>query len=69
MAVNNVYRVVYHFEKGGKRVSDTASDFVIAADSTYGSLNTVLANNGKTNNGVGSLAIETFTHVGSSHLS
>lgn len=69
MAANNIYRIVYHFEKGGKRVSDTQTDVIIASDSTFNSINTVLSNNSKTNNGIGSLVIETIAHVSAGFLS
>ena len=69
MSANNVYRVTYHFEKSGKRASDTQQDNVIASDSTFNSISTVLNNNSKTNNGIGTLVIESVQHISSMYLS
>lgn len=65
MAANNCYRVTYHFEVSGKRASDTFQDNVVAASQDYNTISTVLSNNGKTNNGKGTLVIESIGHAGS----
>lgn len=74
MAANNVYRVTYHFEVGGKRSSETFQDNVVASDSTFNSINTVLNNNSKLQNQAGSsiaktLVIETIGHISANFLS
>lgn len=69
MAANNIYRVIYHFESGGKRVSDTFQDVILASASDYNSIATVLTNNSKTNNGKGTLVISSMGHVGGNFLS
>lgn len=62
MSTTSIYRVTYHFEKNGRRISETFQDNCIAADSTFSSINTVLANNNKL--GAGTLVIEGVYHVG-----
>lgn len=69
MSANNMYRVTYHFEKSGKRCSETFQDNIIAADSSYNTLSAVLSGNSKTNNGQGTVVIEGFSHVSGSALS
>jgi hypothetical protein len=63
MSTSSVYRVTYHFEKSGKRCSETQQDNVTAAGSDYPTISAVLAANGKTNNGLGTLVIESVGHV------
>ena len=63
MAISSVYRVTYHFEKNGKRCSDTAQDNVLAAASDYNTIADVLTADGRTNNGVGTLVIESIGHA------
>jgi len=63
MSTSSVFRVTYHFEKNGKRCSDTFQDNVLAASSGFDALTAVLTNNGKTNNGIGSCVIESVGHV------
>lgn len=69
MAANNLYRVIYHFESGGKRVSDTFQDTILASASDYNTLAGVLSSNSKTNNGKGTLVISSMGHVGTNFLS
>ena len=64
MATNNVYRVTYHFEQGGKKISEQFQDNVLASGSDYASISGVLNSNGKTNNGHGTLVITSIGHVG-----
>lgn len=61
---NNLYRVTYHFETNGKRVSETAQDNVLCASQDYTTLAAVLSGNSKTNNGHGTLVIEGVGHIG-----
>ncbi len=61
---SNLYRVTYHFETGGKKVSEVFQDNVLAAASDYSTISAVLAGNGKTNNNKGTLVIESIGHVG-----
>lgn len=63
MSTNSVFRVTYHFETSGKRVSDEFQDNVLASGQDYNSISTVLTNNGKTNNGKGTLVIVGIGHV------
>lgn len=63
MATNNVYRVTYHFEKNGRRCSDTFQDNVIAASQDYNTISSVLSSNSKTNGGQGTLVIVSIGHV------
>jgi len=63
MAINSVFRVTYHFEKNGKRCSDTAQDNVLAAASDYTTISGILIADGRTNNGVGTLVIESIGHA------
>lgn len=63
MSTSSVYRVTYHFEKNGKRCSETQQDNVMAAGSDYPTISSVLSGNGKTNNNIGTLVIESVGHV------
>src|SRR5690348_8958435 len=47
MAVVNCYKVHYHFERNGKKVSPDYVDYVQASGPDYVSLQTVLSNNNK----------------------
>lgn len=53
----NIYKVHYHFEAGGKRISETYIDNVSAAASDYNSIKTVLSNNSRLR-GPGTLVID-----------
>ena len=64
MATTSIYRVTYHFETNGKRISDTSQDNVVATGPDYASLSSVLSSNSKTNGGKGTLVIESVGHVG-----
>ena len=64
MSTTSIYRVTYHFETNGKRISDTSQDNVAASGSDYASLSSVLSSNSKTNGGKGTLVIESIGHVG-----
>jgi len=64
MASNNVYRVTYHFEQGGKKISEVFQDNVLAADQGYDTIKSVLNNNARTNNNKGTLVIVSVGHVG-----
>lgn len=68
MAASNLYRVTYHFEVGGKRISDTFQDNIIASASDYNSLASVLSSNSKTNNGKGTLVISGQGHISASGI-
>jgi len=57
MATNTVYRVTYHFEKNGKKISEQFQDNVIASGQDYASLSAVLSSNNRTNQGQGTLVI------------
>jgi hypothetical protein len=69
MAVNNVYRVTYHFELKNKRCSDVFQDNVIAASNDFNTIAAVLTNNGKTNSQGGNLVIISIGHVMTAALS
>lgn len=62
-AVLNMYRVTYHFESSGRKISDTLQDNVAAAAGDYDTLAAVLSGNNKKNGSHGTLVIES---VGSS---
>ena len=64
MATNNVYRVTYHFETSGKKVSEQFQDNVLASGQDYATIAAVLNSNGKTNGGHGTLVITSIGHVG-----
>jgi hypothetical protein len=66
VATNTEYRVTYCFELNGKRCSETFQDNVLAADQNYNTIKTILTNNGRTNNGIGTLKIEGIGHFGGS---
>lgn len=51
MGTTQVWKVTYHFEYGGKKASQDYIDYVSAADSTYGSIKTVLSNNSRLQGG------------------
>lgn len=44
---NNVYRVTYHFEKNGKRVTDTFQDNVLASATDITTIYSVLNGNSR----------------------
>lgn len=63
MSANNLWRVTYHFETSGKKVSDVFQDNVIAASSDYNTIAAVLSGNSRTNNGRGTLVIVSVQHL------
>lgn len=64
MATNNLYRVTYHFETGGKKVSEMFQDNVLAAAQDHDTIVAVLTGNNRTNNNKGTLQIVSIQHVG-----
>lgn len=68
MATNNLYRVTYHFESGGKKISDQCQDNVLAAGEDYGTIAAVLSGNGRNNGGHGTLVITSIGHFGGGAL-
>lgn len=66
MAANSEYRVTYHWEKGGKRASETLQANVIAADQGSTTIFNVLNTNSKVPTGLtaANLAIEAIGNVG-----
>ena len=75
MSVVNHYRVVYHFEVGGKKTGPVEyfTDNVIAAASDYASLKTILVTNNGRGAGAGlngnTLVIDNIEQKGGSALS
>lgn len=63
MSTSGIYRVTYHFEKSGRRVSDTFQDNILASGQDFNSLNAVLSSNGKLQAGC-QLVIDAVGHVG-----
>jgi hypothetical protein len=63
MASNNLYRVTYHFETGGKKVSEIFQDNVLAATQDYNTIAAVLSGNSRTNNNKGTLVIVSIQHL------
>lgn len=64
MAATNLYRVTYHFETIGKRVSEEFQDNVVAASSDYATIAGVLSGDSRTNGGHGTLVITSIGHIG-----
>ena len=69
MAISSLYRVTYHFEKNGKRVSDTLQDTVLVSSGDINTITAALTNNGRTNNGVGSIVFDGGNHIHGAVLS
>jgi hypothetical protein len=67
MATTNCYKVHYHFEAGGKKISPDYIDYVAAAAGDYDSLNTVLQADGK-QRGPGILKISAVQSVGTTGI-
>jgi len=57
MTTTMVYKVHYHFESGGKKISPDYIDYVSVAASDYNSIKTVLSNNARLL-GAGTLVID-----------
>jgi hypothetical protein len=51
VSTTNIYRVLYHFEWGGKKASQDYQDYVSAAANDYESIKAVLANNSRVQGG------------------
>ena len=64
MAATNLYRVTYHFETVGKRVSEEFQDNVVGATSDYATIAGVLSGDSRTNGGPGTLVITSIGHIG-----
>ena len=47
MSTTQVFKVHYHFEAAGKKISPDYYDWVSTAGTDYNSIKTVLSNNGK----------------------
>ncbi|HXF14693.1 MAG TPA: hypothetical protein VN517_16170 [Terriglobales bacterium] len=60
--VLNTYKVIYHFEVGGRKSGVEYSDYVQATASDYNSIRTVLSNNSKLK--AGTLVIDSVNEVG-----
>ncbi len=64
MAVNQAFRVTFHFEQSGKRCSEDFQENVIAASSSdFAGISSALSGNGKTNGGHGTLVISSVGHT------
>lgn len=68
MAVTSIYKVLYHFEIGGKKSSPDYSDYVAVSTPDYASIQTALSNNGLIRGG-NALKITAVRNVGCSGLS
>ena len=71
MAVNNLYRLTYHFEKNGIRQTDTFHDDVIVSATDKTSLYNVLNGNSKVPSGLNAsnLVIVSVGHLSTNVLS
>lgn len=68
MTTTNVYKIHYHFEAGGKKISPDYVDYVSAAGNDYNSLKTVLSNNNRLL-GPGTLVIDAVQNLPSGQSS
>ena len=65
MAVVNCYKVHYHFERSGKKVSEDYTNYVQAADNSFSSISSVLSSNSLIRGG-NTLVIDSVQNVGPS---
>ena len=51
MSTTNIYRVLYHFEWGGKKASQDYQDYISAAANDFETLKAVLSSNSRLQGG------------------
>lgn len=60
--MTNIYKVLYHFEQGGKKTGLEYSDYVSAAANDYNSIKAVLNTNSRLLSGA--MVIDSIQNVG-----
>jgi hypothetical protein len=64
MSVGQIYKVLYHWERGGKKVNHELSAYVDCADQSYNTIRNVIVTNQTQSHGGDTFVIDSVQNVG-----
>jgi hypothetical protein len=64
LAVTNLYKVLYHWERGGRKINQEFSAYIQAAANDYNTLRNVIVTNQTQSHGSDTLVIDDVRNIG-----
>jgi hypothetical protein len=64
MAVGQIYKVLYHWERGGRKINQELSAYVDCADQSYNTIRSVIVTNQSQSHGGDTFVIDDVRQVG-----